>query len=142
MPFLFEQRSERISEEVSNHLRVAYLFQPDTTLPFQYSETLRRKTHLGSEKRLMFAVLEDAVSSFQKYHLARNKKGKELFRDVEKWITEEKDDWLFTFRNICESLEINPDYLRQGLLKWKEGRGDETQRETRECHTFKRRFSS
>ncbi len=130
MVFLFEQRSERVSEEVSNRLPVADLFQPDTTLPFQYSQTLRRKTYLESEKRLMFAVLEDAVSCFQKYHSARNKKGKELFRDVQKWIMDEKDDRVFSFGSICDSLGINPQYLRRGLKEWEKTRCLRAKRES------------
>jgi len=50
MAFLFEQRSAWIAEEVSEHLTVAHLFEPDTTLPFQYAELLRRKTYVEGEK--------------------------------------------------------------------------------------------
>ena len=45
--------------------KVSSLFQPDTLLPAQYFETFRRKSHLEPEKRLMLAVLEDAVACFQ-----------------------------------------------------------------------------
>lgn len=100
--------------------RVASLFQPDSLLPEQYFETYRRKAHLEAEKRLMLAVLEDAIACFQKYLLARDNKGRNLFREAEEWIVEERSDWLFSFENICEVLGLSPKYVRHGLLEWRE----------------------
>ena len=102
--------------------RVASLFQPDTLLPEQYFATFRRKTHLEPEKRLMLAVLEDAVVCFQKHVLAQNRRGKAAFREAEDWILEQGSDWLFSFEDICEVLGLDPDYIRQALLSWKERR--------------------
>ena len=120
MVSLLEGRVEEISGEVSGLPRVAYLFQPDTILPFQYFELFRRNTCLEGEKKLILAVLEDAVACFQKHYGARDKKGKELFYEAQEWLMDEKDDWVFSFRNICESLGINPEYLRSGLVQWRE----------------------
>jgi hypothetical protein len=101
--------------------RIASLFQPDTLMPAQYLDTYRRKTHLEPEKRLMLAVLEDAIACFQKYLLVRDVKGREMFRDAEEWILEEEDgEWLFSFDNVCEALGHNPAYVRRGLATWKE----------------------
>lgn len=100
--------------------RVASLFQPDILLPAQYFETFRRKAPLEPEKRLMLAVLEDAIACFQKYLFARDTKGRSLFREAEEWILEEGSNWLFSFENICEVLGFSPKYVRRGLLEWKE----------------------
>jgi hypothetical protein len=99
--------------------KVASLFQPDTLLPAEYLETFRRKAHLEPERRLMLAVLEDAVACFQKYVLADNGKGKAIFREAEEWFREENSEWLFSFENICEVSGIDPQYLRHGLIRWK-----------------------
>lgn len=99
--------------------RVASLFQQDTILPAQFFETFRRKTPLEPEKRLMLAVLEDAVACFQKYLQARDPRGQALFREAEEWILDASRDWLFSFDNICELLGFNPYYVRSGLLEWK-----------------------
>jgi hypothetical protein len=29
-------------------------------------------------------------------------------------------DWLFSFEHICDVLQLNPDYIRLGLLRWKD----------------------
>ena len=102
--------------------KVASLFQPDTLLPAQYLDTFRRKAPLEPEKRLMLAVMEDAIACFQKYLLARDGRGRALFLEAEEWIVEEGSDWLFSFENICEVLGFNPQYVRQGLLRWKQGK--------------------
>lgn len=100
--------------------KVASLFQPDTLLSEQYFETLRRKTYLEPEKKLMLAVLEDAVACFQKYVSAQRAREKAIFQEAEEWILEENSDWPFSFESICEILGLNPEYLRDGLLQWKE----------------------
>ncbi|HEY7316583.1 MAG TPA: hypothetical protein VIE89_03345 [Candidatus Binatia bacterium] len=99
--------------------RVTSLFQPDTLLPEQYLDTFRRKLHLEPEKKLMLAVLEDAIACFQKYVFAREGKSKILFQEAEDWVQDTHSDWLFSFANVCETLGFNPDYLRQGLAQWK-----------------------
>lgn len=110
------------------HARVKFderfftLFQPDVLLQAQYYDRLRRKFCLEPEKRLMMAVLDDAIVCFQKYLLARDSRGKKLFREAEEWILGEDSEWVFSFENICEVLELDPRYVRQGLLGWKEKR--------------------
>lgn len=100
--------------------KMGSLFQPDILVPTQYFEAFRTKTDLEQEKRLMLAILEYAVASFQKYIFARDSKGKAKFQETEDWILEENSDWIFSFENICEVLGFNPSYVRQGLLRWKE----------------------
>ncbi|MFQ5917738.1 MAG: hypothetical protein ACE5I0_08020, partial [Candidatus Binatia bacterium] len=90
-------------------------------LPAQYLETVSRKTHLEPEKKLMLAVLEDAVACFQKYGSVRDGKGRILSSEAEEWILlEHSGDWLFSFDNICEALGLNPKYIREGLLRWRQ----------------------
>ena len=95
------------------------LFEPDTLLPIQYFEAMRRKHLLEGEKRLVLSVLEDAVECFMKCIDSSTNKGQRLFRDAEEWINLEDKKWVFSFDNVCEMLDINPEYLRRGLREWK-----------------------
>ena len=83
--------------------RVTSLFQPDTLLPDQYFETFRRKFQLEPEKKLMLAILEDAVACFQKYIFARDVKGKALFQEAQEWVEGSTADGIFP-RQLCEML--------------------------------------
>jgi len=85
-------------------------------------ERLFKKTRREREEALMLAVLADAIECFQKYVFAEHERGKRSFQEAEDWILETNNDWLFSFCSICEALELDPDYLRQGLLRWKEAK--------------------
>jgi hypothetical protein len=100
--------------------KIASLFQPDTLIEAQYFDNLRRNTLFEPEKRLIWAILEDAIHSFQDNMWSQDRRGKRLFEQAEEWITKTGRDWIFSFENVCETLGFNPEYVRQGLLRWKE----------------------
>ena len=91
----------------------------------------------------MLAVLSDAIEQFQKHVHSKDERGKKLFREVEEWFLKKDGDCLFSFEYICETLELHPDYIRQGLMCWKEARRKEHsiqgrcrgQKKTRVAHT-------
>ena len=68
---------------------------------------------------LMYAVLEDAITCFQRFSSASGARGRAEFNDAENWLMHEKSDWFFSFEPICEALSLNPDYIRAGLLRWR-----------------------
>ena len=100
--------------------KIISLFEPDTLLPAQYLENFRGKTLVEPERRLMLAVLEDAINCFQVNVMAQSGRRKKLFNEAEDWIMEQDDDWMFSFVSVCEILRLNPEYVRHGLLRWKE----------------------
>ena len=95
------------------------LFEPDALLPAQFYAAFRGGSAVRGEKRLMLAVLEDALDCFQKYAFARDNHGRQLFDEAYEWIGSPNREWFFSFENICETLEINPEYLRRGLDRWR-----------------------
>ncbi len=68
----------------------------------------------------MLAVLQDALDCYQKYAFAKDGHGQQLFADANDWITCDDRNWYFSFENICETLEISPEYLRRGVRDWKQ----------------------
>jgi hypothetical protein len=99
---------------------IGSLSQFDIPAVRQYSDQWRGTSGLQPEKGLMLAVLLDAIESFQKYAFLRDKDVKRLFRNTEDWIFQNNHAWPFSFINVCEALEIDPQYLRKGLLHWKQ----------------------
>jgi len=83
---------------------------------------VHRSRPLSPEHGLMVAVLEVALADYQRCWKVRDKKSMERFADAQAWILESNLDWIFSFVNCCDALGIEPDYLRQGLLRWKQGR--------------------
>jgi hypothetical protein len=110
----------KMQEKETLDERLPALFEPDTLLPIQYFEAMRRKHLLEGEKRLILSVLEDAVECFMKCIDSPTNKGQRLFREAEEWINLEDKHWVFSFDNVCEMLDINPEYMRRGLREWKQ----------------------
>ena len=67
----------------------------------------------------MLAVLEDAIDCFQKYAHTDDLRGKQIFAEAYDWIMSGDKRWLFSFENICQIVDMNPDYVRQGLSRWR-----------------------
>ncbi|HEY1849578.1 MAG TPA: hypothetical protein VGG60_01030 [Candidatus Binataceae bacterium] len=108
--------------------RLPALFEPDTLLPIQYFEAMRRKHLLEGEKRLILSVLEDAIECFMKCMDSATNKGQRLYREADEWIALEDKHWVFSFDNVCDMLDINPEYMRRGLRDWKQRKLEAMQR--------------
>jgi hypothetical protein len=97
-----------------------HLFQPDTMLPSQYfAAALRRKGALKPERRLIIAILQDAIECYQKHLFARDGKARQLFSDAQEWIDSEDRSHYFSYENLCEILDVNPGFMRRGLHEWR-----------------------
>lgn len=94
------------------------LFQADELAPYDYEANCQRKDRYGPEERLLFAILEDAISCYQVYLLANKQEERVLFTEAERWIFDDSVEFV-SFHNICDTLKIDPTYMRRGLLAWK-----------------------
>jgi hypothetical protein len=116
------------SASLTSDERIGSLFQPDTVLSDQYFENLRRKTLLEPEKRLMLAILEDGIYCYLDNLGASTAKREQIFEEAAAWIMERDGDWVFSFDSVCHALGLNPEYVRQGLLRWKKGKSQPERR--------------
>jgi hypothetical protein len=94
------------------------LFEPDAILPEQFYATFKRNPCREPERKLMLAVLEDAISCMLKNPRGDTPKHRKQYEEAQHWvITEEEGDWMFSFKNICEVLSLDPNYVRRGLAR-------------------------
>lgn len=100
-------------------------------------EELSRRSPRDGEQRLMLALLESATEDFQKYVLANGKRSQELFQEAEDWILETGSPSFFSFENVCEHLQLDPTYIRKGLMRWKAAKLD-TQVQRSADHSLRR----
>ena len=93
-------------------------FEPETILPSQLLGT----SHLGAarqpEKRLMLAVLEDGIATFQRTVKATTRAARREYDEVRTWLASDDTAWPYAFVNICHVLGFDVDYLRAGLARW------------------------
>src|SRR5258705_10035753 len=92
---------------------------PDVILPQQFFDGPRRDSDFSPEKALMLAVLEDAIRCFQEYFRTTRARPRMLSRQAERWIRTRDWNWPFSFNNVCESLGIDSDCMRDALLRMK-----------------------
>jgi hypothetical protein len=101
--------------------------------PEQFYDERRDDSVMRPIKRLMLAILEDALRCLQKYAHAKSGARRLMYWEAEQWLYSEGGNALFSFTMVCEALGIEPEYLRSGLLQWRrmQPRGDLVQRVAR-----------
>jgi len=96
---------------------LARILEPDVFLPSQFYGAGGLSRKLEGEKRLMIAVLKDAVECLEKYRGSRSSTGRSNYENAIEWVMDNSTDWLFSFTNICDLLGFDPEYMRDVLLK-------------------------
>ncbi len=115
-----EAGSERRSKTVCVEDPALTMVEPDTMTPLQYFDRLFAEAALVPEKRLMLAVLEDAIASYQRAFIQPQTSDAPEENDVEAWLASDDMTWPFSFASICQALDMEPEYLRVGLTHWRE----------------------
>ena len=70
----------------------------------------------GAERELMLAVLSDAIECYWKYQKSAKRSALRLYHDAKNWIFTERDTLPFSFKVVCETLDLDPGYIRRGIL--------------------------
>lgn len=95
------------------------LLEPDTIVPAQYFDRVGFDAGCQPEKRLVLAIIEDAITTFQRHVNDNSRRGKRLVEDVENWMAGAQSEDSFSFETVCAALDIEAEYIRNGLLQWK-----------------------
>jgi hypothetical protein len=96
------------------------MLEADIIVPSQFFDRIRAERSSQPEKRLMLAVMEDAITTFQKSVHGATRRQRRLLKETEEWVGSIDTSWPFSFENICAALDIEANYLRSGLRRWKE----------------------
>jgi len=70
----------------------------------------------AAERELMVAVLSDAIECYWKYQKSRKRAAIRLYQDAKSWIFTDNLQLPFSFRNVCETLQLDASYIRRGIL--------------------------
>lgn len=90
------------------------LCTPELLMPSQF---FCDRGALSGEKRLMMAVLEDAIACYQKYvNNHQDPQARFEYHSARIWIESMDEEWPYSFINICEALEIEHRSFRKKLI--------------------------
>lgn len=96
---------------------------PDVLLPTQYLG--RGNSPIAPVERLMLAVLEEAISTYQRRLVAHTSRGDRELDEVQRWTDSDDTSWPFSCASICHVLGLDVTRLRRELRAWREAsRGD------------------
>jgi hypothetical protein len=73
-------------------------------------------------RRLMVAVLVDAIRCVQTKFAARRPSIREEFAEARSWIFSNEDSSVFSFQTVCDALEMDANAIRKCLVQWEEKR--------------------
>jgi hypothetical protein len=79
-----------------------------------------RRMEVMGEFILVQAILREAIRTYQKYAVKKGTRATRLFRDVNEWFSSDDRQWFFSFVNVCDTLGLEPTYIRTGLKLWRE----------------------
>ena len=72
--------------------------------------------HWSGSRRLMLSVLQDALTTWNRYRRDPSTRGQRLFRETQEWFWSADEGWLYTFKNVCQHLDLDPDAIREQLV--------------------------
>jgi hypothetical protein len=84
-------------------------------LPIQYGESRRRKLPSEGERKLLFAVLEDAIRTYLRHRDSAVARNSEEFVEAAEWLSCDEEGGPFSYVSVCEALGIDADCLRAGI---------------------------
>ena len=86
-----------------------------SVMPVQFVDRQFQSVCLQPEKRLQLAALADAVATHARTATETTTRAQRLFGDVDEWFACDVAAGPFSFVGICDSLGIEPGYVRRGL---------------------------
>jgi len=135
---------ESLGRRPTHSFNIGTYLEPDVLTSFEFSKTFHRRDHLLPEVRLMFAVLINAIECLQKYSNAKSRRFQKISAEAEAWVFNTESRMIYSFEHVCEVLQLNPGYLRKGLMRWRasleKNGGDASQRRIREPLRYQRRL--
>ena len=88
---------------------------PTIVVPAQFFDLTPGRHVPAGVRRLMVAILDDAICVCRKYRHAATRDKRRLYHRARRWIESDDQSWVFSFLRITEALGIEPDLLKRGL---------------------------
>jgi len=69
-----------------------------------------------SRRDLAAGILNQAAVDLRRFHGATSAVEREFFLDAHRWVTSDDHSWPFSFLNVCQTLNLAPETVREEML--------------------------
>jgi len=98
-----------------------YELRPQLIRSRQFRGNRRRDAQTEPLRRLMAAVLCEAINRFQRNLFQTSLYGRCEFVEAEFWLFKDQSKALFSFNNVCDFLSLDPQHIRRQLSSRRRG---------------------
>ena len=84
-------------------------------MPQQYYDLISRRRIIDGERRLMFAVFEDAIRCYVMSMSSKSASRRREFEEVRSWMELRGHHSVFSFDSLCDLFEVDGELLRSQL---------------------------
>lgn len=92
--------------------------EPDVLCVDEYLHVYQGRPAETPERRLVAAILRDAIDCYVRDCFTKDRHKKRSFREAEEWFFRDDDYGVFSLENVCGILGIDPGYIRRSLLQY------------------------
>ena len=110
-----EYNDDRYSQEEARMFH-----QPDVLCVGEYLHVYQGRPAETPERRLIAAILRDAVDCYLRDCFSKNRHRKRSFREAEEWFFKSDGYGVFSLENVCSVLNIDPGYIRRTLKEYEQ----------------------
>jgi hypothetical protein len=98
---------------------------PEAMIPSQFRDIWHCSRAISPERALAISVLEQAVFDLNKYRYATRRRHQRMYMEAYNWVASDDGSWPYSFVNLCDALDLTPEWLRPHLLD-QTGAADQT----------------
>jgi hypothetical protein len=97
------------------YISLTDILEPEFLLPVQYDDLVRRHVTRDGERRLLLAVLKDALRCYLKNMNGPTAHAYRIFEETAHWFYAKHQVGIFAYEHLCDALGIDPEPLREWL---------------------------
>src|SRR5690242_12986030 len=69
-----------------------------------------------NRRDLAAGILKQAAVDLRRFHGATSAVEREFYLDAHRWVTSDDCSWPFSFLNVCQTLNLAPETVREDVL--------------------------
>jgi hypothetical protein len=86
------------------------------SLDKEFAGALDKANPIEPQRALAAGVLRQAANDLRRFHESEDAVGREMYWDARSWFLSNDTEWPYSFLNVCHSLGIAPENIRDEVF--------------------------